>query len=462
MNRVVRIPPHEGCRNRPVQLRARFAYSGLVVLSVSIAVGSCSSIRTTDATGENIRSVSAKPRGGNYYYLPRILVLVSGRYIDEKAENYQISVSRIVQPDKSRRMFAEYRSSVFGDDDITFVVNSKGLLDGTFAAETRDRTGSVVESLANTAINVWKIAAYGPLSGMRGQIPAGGPPGAPGEKEAPRKLQPFESVVDPYNEPLLKVGDFTIEVLTIAGMAPVDFKASISSIVQRGYSRTPQRRGGLVFRAPDVVDLRIVHAASPMPPVPSQDKREAGPPAATGESDDDQNLGNATAPTISDNQKTNSICTWTIYNATIATPISLGTAVKTADPRPEAETVFSFSRAAFVKKGTALAFVDGEILGLNIKKPSEVLGFVRTPERIVASVVAAIPSIIQINDSRAKRELNEQSQVAIKETERLNKEKELADAQKALLQSQIDLLKKQRELEAARNGSASPSSTPGE
>lgn len=418
-------------------------------------------MRTTEATGDDVLVTTQRPRSGNFYFLPKVLVAVSGRYIDDK-QTFQINLTRVLAPDKNRRLFAEYIPSGFADDSITFVVNNKGLLDGAFTVHSQDRVGSILESLTASAINVWKISSYGSLGGQVTKAP-----GTPKTAAKPEPFKPFEEVFDPYTRAAqsgIVAGDFIIHVVSIAGVQATNNKAINLPLA---LETVPRVRHGLVFRAPEVVDIEITHAAVPVP-APTPSGRSSAPGASPG-STDETDLGNATAPSISSEQKTKDVFTWTIFAASAATSVKLVTGVKTADPRPGAETAFSFSRAAFVKKGTAVAFVDGELLGLEIKKPSEILAFVKTPERILGSVLTAIPEVIKISDERANRELAQGTQAQTKEAARLKAETALLGEQKANLQAQTEFLKAQKDLEAAKKVSsptptatATPAATPSE
>lgn len=422
------------------------------VLFFAAAGCSTHTIRTSDATEGNINRLGEKARIGNFYFLPRVLLRVSGHYIDDKKTAYQLSVSRLVQADPTPRLFAEYKASALADDTVSFVVNSKGLLDGAFTTESSDRTGAIVESLASTAINLWKIASYGALTG----VPAKSFSSA---AEEPYPLEPFDEIFDPFSLKAIRgfqIAGFMIRVSAIAGTPAYDAKNVVDVSVRTEHSGS---RDGLIFRAPTIVELTIDHEAQ------FHQKPASSPSPTTGkavavEGGGTSDLGKPTAPTISNDQKSNDILSVTYPNADSSLEANLVVAAKAADPRPGAAVPFSFSRAAFVKKGTALAFVDGELLGIDILKPSELLAFVQVPENVTKSVLDAIPEIIRIRNESATRDRSLGHQNVDNEAARLTSQTALIDAQKANLQSQIELLAKQKELEAARTSTATPTPTP--
>jgi len=453
----IRCESFEAARIRKRMSHFRVGRQGalsMFFLPLLLLLNSCgTTIRTTDATGSDVDVLGQHPHAGNFYFLPRVLIRVSGHYTDDKAGTYQVDISRILQPDGTARLFAEYRPSGSADDTVNFVVNNKGLLDGAFTTESADRTPAIIESLANTAINVWKIASYGPLQGVASKAPAA--PGA--AREAP-KLKSFDRIFDPFKTKSFTVAGFVINVSEIAGVPPDESKRILTSRTDRVGTTLRHQRNGLVFRAPTIVNLSIAH----FPEKSGGNDRGGtgeGPPGAASpqtsaaDSGGEADLGTATAPTPSNDQKSNNVLSWTIYSADASTNVRAVVAAKVADPRPGAAVPFSFSRACFVKKGTALAFVDGELLGLDIRKPSELLAFVSIPETITTSVLNAIPSILSIKDQRASRE-----QAA--SVQQLQSQKSLVDAQNSLLQSQITLLNSQKQLKAAREApSASPAQT---
>jgi len=107
--------------------------------------------------------------------------------------------------------------------------------------------------------------------------------------------------------------------------------------------------------------------------------------------------------------------------------------------------VFALSRPFLVKKTTNLTFVAGDLKKVDFQKPSEVLAAVSIPASIASKIGEAIPSIIQIQDSRANAALKE--------------EKARLDAQKALLDAQLALRNSQTALDAAGGGGAGGSSS---
>lgn len=105
--------------------------------------------------------------------------------------------------------------------------------------------------------------------------------------------------------------------------------------------------------------------------------------------------------------------------------------VRVPDPRHIA--VLDLRRPFLVKKTTNLAFVDGDLKKVDYTKPSEALAFVSIPASVTGKIAEALPSIIQVKDSRANAGLQA--------------EKARLDAQKGVLDSQLALRNSQKALE---------------
>lgn len=84
-------------------------------------------------------------------------------------------------------------------------------------------------------------------------------------------------------------------------------------------------------------------------------------------------------------------------------PVLEQTVVRVPDPNQVA--VLDLGRPFLVKKTTNLEFVGGDLKKVDYHKPSEALAAVSIPASILAKVADAIPSIIQIQDSRANAAL---------------------------------------------------------
>lgn len=92
-------------------------------------------------------------------------------------------------------------------------------------------------------------------------------------------------------------------------------------------------------------------------------------------------------------------------------------------PDPYSIAVLGLTRPFLVKKTTNLVFVGGDLHTVDFTHPSEALGVVSVPASVVGKLAAAIPAIIKIQDERANAE-------TIRETARLNADRELLEARK--------------------------------
>lgn len=410
-----------------------------------LSLTSCQTVKTLNASSNDLHEVGSQPRSGNFYFLPKVLIRISGTYIDDK-NTFEISLERILIPDRTARRFVEYQPNSWSEDEISFVVNSKGLIDGGFLSVAENKTGEVVETLADTAINVWKIGSYGSTEGLVGATPFLATAASPSEAGQSKKLISFDWTFDPYSTEAKtgrELGNFLVRA-----DSEIDNKLSYEPPID--VFETPVDRGpktkGLQFRAPDVVTISIGSISKS--DVRDKKLSQAGAEGAGLASAEPANSNSLiTPPTISPEQKSGSVYKWRIFNATTdVIDFNANMAVKTVDLSTNSEVSFSFSRAAFVKKGIALAFADGELLGTHIQKPSEVKAFVDIPKNITEDVANAFPTLIKISDTRASRDISRQMQDQILETERLKAQAALLTQQHALLDAQLKVLNARRDL----------------
>jgi hypothetical protein len=439
----------------------------LALVTLLAASTGCDTIRTTDATGDIASKVGSRGIAGNVYFLPRARVRIQGNYPSKESNDFVIKVERLLEADGKRRLIAAHRSNPLADDTVRFTVNSRGLIDGMFTTMSEDKTGAIIESLAATAINLWKIGAHGATGSGLAVTPQGGP-----KRALPERLKPFDVTFDPYDPKYhggFTAGNFTIVVSSIAGEPPA------SAAVPTTAAGFTKAKAGLVFRAPTIVELKIRRTGIP-PAVNStqQEKKPASPPA-DGNSGGDKNEAQAAADKATEDagqaaaapatntdlgtpadfsftaaQLSNEVLSYTLYNADTSISLDLDLALKTPDPRPGAEVPFSFRRAALVKKTTALGFANGELMGIDIRKPSELMAFVKIPQKITTDILAAIPAVIQIKDGRAQRDLNQSLQPDLIAEQRLKAETALISAQTALINAQKANLEAQQALEKAK------------
>lgn len=120
----------------------------------------------------------------------------------------------------------------------------------------------------------------------------------------------------------------------------------------------------------------------------------------------------------------------------LKSPVLEKTVVRVPDPSQTA--VLSLSRPFLVKKTTNLTFAAGDLKKVEFKKASEALAVVSIPASITAKVAEAIPSIIEIQDSRANSALAA--------------EKASLEAQKGVLDAQLQLAQSRKALDDFQAG----------
>lgn len=149
-------------------------------LCVVTFLTNCSALQTTEATTTD--PVRAHAVLGNYYYLPRGKVKVTGAKGSDNT--FVVTISSVMEPDPQHRYFLSHHTNTLYDDDFKIEVNDKGLL-ATVNLTVEDKTPAIIGDIAGMVANVLKLAA-----GMDTNRSLGAEDGEP---------KPFSVVFDPFD-----------------------------------------------------------------------------------------------------------------------------------------------------------------------------------------------------------------------------------------------------------------------
>ena len=114
----------------------------------------CSALQTTEATTTD--PVRTHAVLGNYYYLPRGEVKVTGAKGSDNT--FVVTISSVLEPDPKHRYFLSHKTNALYDDDFKIEVNDKGLL-ATVNLTVEDKTPAIIGDIAGIVANVLKLGA---------------------------------------------------------------------------------------------------------------------------------------------------------------------------------------------------------------------------------------------------------------------------------------------------------------
>lgn len=367
----------------------RFIYAGLsysraLVLLAGFALSGCVALTSTPSpTGT---SNDYDPRLGNYYFLPRGLIQIDGAEVSKDTHEFQVTLKTLNVPNKEWRYFLSKHTNFFYDDDLSLKVNPKGLLE-TVNITTEDKTPAVIDKVVDTFVDIARIATSEGINLTADDSTAG----------APTKLIPFHVIFDPFeqderNAAVKKLRDCGFKIKfpnpPWAEAHPRDGKSILLAERVRtepGIYPAARESTGVVYRPPTIVEVEIL--------------------------------------------TTSNVQTGLLQHVWVRMP----------DPYELA--VLDTSRAFLVKKKNNYAFTDGDLIQVDHTKPSQALALVGIPASIVHKVAEAIPTLISLEDNRAKRTPPD-----------LVEQKTQLDAQTALINSRLALLQAQQKLATTSSG----------
>jgi hypothetical protein len=311
--------------------------------AASLLLGACASLKTLDP--ERTSRIESRSRVGNYYFLPRGIIDLKGTWAGKKEDvdfaTFSITVAQHNEPDRGHRYYLAQCWHPLFDDDVQITVDERGLLTTTNVDST-DQTPAIIDTLAQTVLDVAEIGAR--LGGSPLSI-AGRLAGPPAEYQSSLPFRPFDLSFDPTSgsevatarRKLAACGfDLAVEP------DPTSAKGGGSPLLP---SAAPgHARRGVLYRPPATVQIRLT-------------SRSDGHSAFA-------------------------------KNYTVRIP-DLG-AIATLD----------LSRAALVKKTTKLAFAGGDLKEVKYTHPSQAKALVAIPASVAAKVKAAVPTLIQIEQSQ--------------------------------------------------------------
>lgn len=344
------------------------------ILICSLPLVSCSNVRSSFASVDDASEVRANV--GNYYFLPKARVRIKAEKTADGG--FTVTVSQFNLPDRTQRYFLQHRTNILADDALVLTVDKNGLLQ-TMNLDSEDKTPAIIDSVTATVIDVFKVAS---------QTAALEP--APGQGQPAKTFTPFNYVFDPLNKietdeikEKMKDKYFQLEVYPYpaprSGTTATDFKGTSEATSDVAAVHHRESESAVFYRPPTAVEV-IIRCK-----------------------DFDDRMVERIVARVPDQR--------------IVAAISL-------------------SRAALIKKTTHLTFIDGDLSGVDFKKPSQALAAVNIPASIAHKAAEAIPEIIKVQDARAIHD----------ETQR----KAEIEAQTGLLKSQLALIQAQAALEAVK------------
>lgn len=329
---------------------------------------------------DDAHPMDVTPRVGNYYFLPRGLVQMDGEpvYVQNNMVDFKITVKVANVPDKEARYFLRHRINVFYDDAIVLKVNGKGLLESVNIT-TEDRTPAIIDKIADTIIDIGKIASSGnPLADVK-------------SLQDENKPKAFHVQFDPLSPIQRGQAVAALEKAKVVLAFDDDLPNSrVMTDVKRIRALLSNRSS---FNDPKVIEL---------------DGAAYRPPMIVGMS---LSLSGGDVAAIKLAQ------------------------VSVRVPDAGALAVMDTSRSFLIKKINNYTLVDGDLYQIDHTRPSQLLAAVSIPASIARKVSEAIPTIVAIQDKRAARvppDLAAQKAQLDAETSVLNSKAALIKAQEAL------------------------------
>jgi hypothetical protein len=205
----------------------------VAVAFLAFALWGCQTLTTTH---EPVNApVPVKPRVGQYYFLPKKLIQITGTS-NETA--YSIAMQELIEADRDYRYFLHLGKNIFYDDHTVLTTNSKGLL-STVNVTTTDATPAIIDTLAEMAVNLARIAAN--TSAAKG---GGNPP------------DPFDVVFDPFDElQVTRAAKRMFDSGVILTHLPLPaVKTHFTGDIKKGTAPSPD---GVFFRPPTIASFEI-------------------------------------------------------------------------------------------------------------------------------------------------------------------------------------------------------------
>lgn len=370
---------------KPVLFLTRIA-PAILAFGLACTVG-CSTLRTTtEPVGGPSYAENNKARVGLYYFLPRALITIE--CLEPQPGIFNIVVSKKMIADRTHRYHLRWTRNAFYDDKVPtpITVNGEGLLTSVDFSTT-DQTPAIATDLLSTTISVFKIMS-------------GGGPQAGKLKKKP--LHPFKYTFDPLDDD--EVAQTQAALISFGIVVSIDTGRPRNSVRYARYQSSKEAisrnetsveagrdspdEGGVFFHPPTTVNLRF-------------DLRDAGAEL--------------------------------IHRENVSIPDTNRVAC------------FRFGRSPLVKRDTTLTLSDGVPTGFKIERPSVLKAFTGTVSALASTVAGAIPTIVNVRNSKETSELNA-------EKSRIEAERTMLEEQKKLLQERKNLLEAEKALTEAQGG----------
>ena len=207
----------------------------LSAASVGFFFSGCQTVTTAPEPID--KPVHQKALVGQYYFLPKKRLQIIGTH---DGSIYTVTLAEIMEADHRHRYFARQRKNVLYDDHTVITTDAKGLLAAVNVTST-DQTPAIIDSIADTIINLAKIAAN--ASGWKVAEAGGMPP-------------PFDVIFDPFSQAEIKAANKTMDPsgfqITAKPLPPIN--ADFSRQVTKGAPPAPE---GISFRPPTIMSFEF-------------------------------------------------------------------------------------------------------------------------------------------------------------------------------------------------------------
>jgi|JI6StandDraft_1071083.scaffolds.fasta_scaffold00721_10 muramidase (phage lysozyme) len=327
--------------------------------SLLLAFTACTSLQTTEQNAAKGFNLDVSDSVGFFYFLPKALIKIEGKASTTTAAGYEIIVSRLMVADKRRQFHLKWKNNPLFDDTITtpIAVNSQGLLTSVEFSST-DQSPAILNDLATTTVNVFKILGGGPQGGDKSTPP-------------PQTPKPFSVTFDPLDQAesqaaealIRKASGAVVQVCGVSGASQSCISDKMGSVGGKvgallvgSEEAQAEKRGGVVYHPPTAVELRF----------------------------DLSNTGSSI-----------------IHRDTVVVP----------DPARVA--CFRFGRSPFVNRTTKLTLTEGMPTNFTLVRPSPMKGFTGMLSTVTGTIAAAVPTIVnvkmnqEIAESAAQKKLLE-------------------------------------------------------
>jgi hypothetical protein len=326
-----------------LNLSWRSIFSGILVLAlIGCTSASLKSRRVTEA-GRVHRGVA--------YFLPEVLIKISADLqtaapaaAPASTDYYSIQVEQLTVPDPKHMYALSLKPAPYASDHFNLVVNANGFL-SSVNASNEDRTGQIIEALAQTAANAFETA------GAAAKVP----------NPLPRHL---DYIFDPSD--------------------PAEIKKAMAEFKIEGHQLIN-------------IECKPLKGLESVPPAPSSTKKEKASPKKQEE-----------CPRLTEDKADGVFYRSALPYILSVKPSIVGannTNIQQVVMLPNRAPIFEIDvrRAPFVAVNTAMTFTNGYLTSLDYTKPSEIEGFVSIPLELSKMALSVPTNLLQLKIDLANK-----------------------------------------------------------